>query len=539
MHYALSLVVIALAVRGSAAAVAVEYAGLVAAAYPGGDCNTANFSLTRGCALTQEYWRTHNSAATAEELNVPWPGEPVSPSANLCLDIFRSKQSGLVYPYAYFMSEGSYYVVNQSGLISGIPFFAAGAVSPLAAMSGGPSACYAHAPQYIAAVNNLCSGACYGYGGQLSPVWVALELEANFLFGTHCQTTPSGPYNVSGSLAAARALLERYNSGGQVFTATGCDLEYGPYQCESQEDNLTATPCRGGDAPTDVCVGGCTYTRGYWKKNSLPSDETVLAACPGKKCGQIPFQWNKVCDLAWVNSTDGVACTSTVDPLSCSSSLERSSYSPYIPALTWQGVLNFPSNGDACIIAAKQLIPAELNIHCGFSCIPATVATAMAEAKAILLLECSDMTAQGANGLGPSVNNPNSTSTLNRRRLLAAAEILSAYNSGYETGPGHCGETLIAQAVEAEEVDVSNVTKEDVEFVRAMMTWILVFGVIVGVAGLILIAYALYRAWVMCMKEDTEEPEATDPLMGERGNVSDIESSSYYGNNGNTGLRRR
>jgi hypothetical protein len=507
MHYALSLVVIALAVRGSVAAVAVEYAGLVAAAYPGGDCDTANFSLTRGCALTQEYWRTHNSAATTEELDVPWPGTPVSPSANLCLDIFRSKQSGLIYPYAYFMSEGSYYVFNQSGLIPGIPFFAAGAVSPLSAMSGGPSACYAHASQYIAAVNNLCSGACYGYGGQLSPVWVALELEANFLFGTHCQTTPNGPYNVSRELALAGALLERYNSGGQVFTATGCELEYGPYQCESQEDNLTATPCRsprGGDCPTDVCVGGCTYTRGYWKKNSLPSDETVLAACPGKRCGQVPFQWNKVCDLAWVNSTEGVECTSTVDPLSCSSSLERSSYSPYIPALTWQGVLNFPSRGDACIIAAKQLIPAELNIHCGFSCIPATVASAIAEAKAILLLECSDMTAQGANGLGRSVNNPNSTSTLNRRRLLAAAEILEAYNSGYKTGPGRCGETLIAQAVEAEEVDVSNVTKEDVKFVRDMMISILFFGVVAVVVG----AISAYVIYMCCVKEETEEPEA-------------------------------
>lgn len=540
MRFALpliSLAFVALAVREGMAAAAVEYSNIITAAYTGGDCDSASFNLTYGCTRTYAYWVTHYSGAATEQYDIAWPGTPLSPSTNLCVDIFRSGAQFLTFPSFYLMSESSYHLFNTTALTSGIPFFAAGDISPLEALDKTKnSPCFVHARQYVTSLNNLCSGACYGDGGQSSPFWAAMEVEAAFLFDDHCQNNPDGNYNLTSEQRAAYTLLERYNNGAQIFTETGCDLLYGPYKCENGDDNITARPCRSvtDECLGDTCVGECTQSQSYWNRNSLnaKSNDTSMN------------QWASACDLAWVDAQQNINCSGTVFvPGACNATLEKTPYAPWIPALTWRGVLRTAANKDACLIAAKRIITAELNINCGGSCTTETLDSVIAEAKAIMLVECADIVGTGAKGAGPYINGlndtveSNSTSGANRRRLLSLASYIANYNNGFGVGPGYCDEE-ITSAITVEEVaaecdsgekNVINSTDQKVQFVFVIITFCIAVIILAWKVIVVLVK------WCRGMPENTPFEES----MYRLGRAFETTAAAKFQQPSNPNLRNR
>lgn len=446
-------------------------------AYRGLDCDYANFTLTSGCTLTASYWATHYGGASSPDNAVTWPA-PAGISLG-CPDVFHDGALNysaifkhIVYETAYTTTVGG--VETTGGIFPG--------VSPLQALQSTATQngiCYVYGRQYISVLLNMCNGACYGSGNINSTLFDSMQLMGPFLFGTDCQTDPTGNYDPSNDVMAAYDVLVGYNNGEQEYTSTGCELKYGPYHCENKNDNTTARPCRAvtEECLSDTCVGECTRSASYWNKNSLnaKSSDTSMT------------QWAAQCNLAWVDAQQGINCTgATFTSTACDATLEKTPYAPWIPALTWRGVLRTAADGDACLIAAKRIVTAELNLNCGGACATATLEDVIAEAKAIMLAECADMVGTGLRGAGPYINGldssvpSNSTSGASRRRLLALASYIANYNNGFGVGPGSCDDTTIVQALEegleAESVtDIKDVlTKDRADAIYGMAIAILV-----------------------------------------------------------------
>jgi hypothetical protein len=462
------------ALATSVSAISLVEQNLFIAMYPGLDCDFANFTLTSGCTLTASYWATHYSGAPSPDNAVAWPS-----SIFACPDVFRDGALNYSALFKHVMYETTYTttlgnVVTPGGIFPG--------VSPLQVLQSTATQngiCYVYARQYISVLLNMCNGACYGSGNINSTLFDSMQLMGPFLFGTDCQTDATGNYDPSNDVMAAYSVLLGYNNGEQEYTSTGCELKYGPYHCENKNDNTTARPCRAvtEECLSDTCVGECTRTAGYWNKNSLNarSSDTSMT------------QWSAQCNLAWVDAQQGINCTGTTfTSTACTATLEKTPYAPWIPALTWRGVLRTAADGDACLIAAKRIVTAELNMNCGGSCVTATLEDVIAEAKAIMLAECADMVGTGLRGAGPYINGlnssvpSNSTSGASRRRLLALASYIANYNNGFGVGPGSCDDTTIVQAleegIEAESVtDITKVlTKERADAIYGMAIAILV-----------------------------------------------------------------
>lgn len=464
---------VACAATSVSAATATDFA-IFASSYPGLDCDTANFTLTRGCTLTQSYWATHYPGASPSENDIQWPGL----SNLLCIDVFRDGALNFSAVTKYSFGPFVYNTRVENVPVAGF-FFPD--VTPLQVMQSTATQngiCYVYGRQYTSVLLNMCSGACYGSGNINSTLFDSMQLMGPFLFGTDCQTDPTGNYDPSDDLMAAYSVLLGYNNGEQEYTSTGCELKYGPYHCENKNDNTTARPCRAvtEECLGDTCVGECTRSQNYWNKNSLnaKSNDTSMS------------QWASVCDLEWVDAQQNINCSGTVfAPGACNATLEKTPYAPWIPALTWRGVLRTAANKDACLIAAKRIITAELNINCGGSCTTETLESVIAEAKAIMLVECADIVGTGTKGAGPYINGlndtveSNSTSGANRRRLLSLASYIANYNNGFGVGPGYCDEE-ITSAITVEEVaaecdsgekNVINSTDQKVQFVIVIINF--------------------------------------------------------------------
>ena len=459
-------------------------------------CDGGAYSSNENCSLTQGYWGTHYDGAKNQNKDIDWPGLTNDPQ---CIDVFRLSYLNYIWNESnlHFMDEERYYVkfYLPQGSVIYASFFQATEESPLDVIRKGESQadkngfCYIVARQYIATLINFCNKACTGFCPSgvdcstttvgeyvfnrteelLSGAWTtepenvieAMILSARFLFSDDCQSDPNGKHNVSTNVQLAHTILDEYNNGVQIIVDGECVQKYGPPHCEDRDDNSTNT-CQNppDDCPVDTCEGGCTFTQGFWKTHRL-STKVVK----GKKGQSITGTWGEVCPYDFLSSVDGMVCADGV----CSSFLEQTQYY-LIPQFTWAEVLDHPAvGGEACLIAAKQLIAAELNHHCGGACVTAKVQDVMDRAKAIMTTECVDMTVDSAgktvDGLDASVNNPNSTSTINRRKLLGYAEYLDGYNNGFNIGPGHCGdssaELLAALAVEPETIIQTELTKQE------------------------------------------------------------------------------
>jgi hypothetical protein len=491
-----------------------DFDALVPLNYLGGDCDTAQFSLTVGCSLTQDYWATHYDGAGSigDPNNIAWPGvdqcetcgesdsscTAIQPPT-ICYDVFRSKtENSMVLYYLHeeyyatipwcdpqttcqeFCNLDSFFECSSGSL----ECTNSGPVAPLQVIKKGQTNqntwCWVIGRQYIASLNNLCNGACYGYGGTSSEMFTAMQIAANFLFSEGCQNDPFNYNNASQSVQGASAVLEGYNNGKQIVVAGECELEYGPYRCEEQEDptNKTCRPLPDG-SPFDPCEGGCTHSQGYWKNHRLDStshSDTGNSVTPS---------WNEVCDANWIAAQDGVMCTDGV----CTP-LENVLY-PLLPSsqLSWAGVQDAsPKGGQACLIAAVQLIAAELNHNCGQrACLTDTVQNAIDQSKAIMTQYCADMTMKNdgstTGGLRSSKNKPGDDATVARRRLLEYASYLELYNNGINVGPGRCEDIfdiIIEAAAEGE-------TKENKPVYGALDYALLVMMSLLLLVGLVII----------------------------------------------------
>jgi hypothetical protein len=486
------------ALATSVSAISLVEQNLFIAMYPGLDCDFANFTLTSGCTLTASYWATHYSGAPSPDNAVAWPS-----SIFACPDVFRDGALNYSALFKHVMYETTYTttlgnVVTPGGIFPG--------VSPLQVLQSTATQngiCYVYARQYISVLLNMCNGACYGSGNINSTLFDSMQLMATFLFGTDCQTDPAGSYDPSNDVMAAYSVLLGYNNGEQEYTSTGCELKYGPYHCENKNDNTTVRPCRAvpGECLSDTCVGECTRSAGYWNKNSLnaKSSDTSMT------------QWAAQCNLTWVDAQQGINCTGVVfTSTACDATLENAPYAPWVPALTWRGVLRTPARGDACLIAANRIVTAELNMNCGGACVTATLEDVIAEAKAIMLAECADLQGTGLRGAGPYVGGldssvpSNSTSGANRRRLLALASYIANYNNGFGVGPGSCDDTTIVQALE-EGIEAESVTDiKDVLTADQVTAIIAMVAIALGLL-LILVLWKVIGAIVYCAWGDKKK----------------------------------
>jgi len=509
--------------------------------YPGKDCDTANFTLTSGCTLTASYWATHNTYGRTPETDIKWPGTIPKPGFEQfrdCPDVFFGGPLNFSTITNYRFDESGYFLYINNVPISAQGFFGYDAfpIDVMQSTATQNGICYVYGRQYISVLLNMCYGACYGSGGINSTLFDSMQLMATFLFGTDCQTDPTGNYDPSDDLMAAYSVLLGYNNGEQEYTSTGCELKYGPYHCENKNDNTTARPCRAvtEECLGDTCVGECTRSQNYWNKNSLnaKSNDTSMS------------QWASVCDLEWVDAQQNINCSGTVFvPGVCNATLEKTPYAPWIPALTWRGVLRTAANKDACLIAAKRIITAELNINCGGACTTETLDSVIAEAKAIMLVECSDIVGTGAKGAGPYINGlndtieSNSTSGANRRRLLSLASYIANYNNGFGVGPGYCDEE-ITSAITVEEVaaecdsgekNVINSTDQKVQFVFVIITFCIAVIILSWKVIVVLVK------WCRGMTENTPIEES----MYRLGRAFETTAAAKFPQSSNPNLRNR
>jgi hypothetical protein len=381
------------------AASAVEYQNGVEAfsnaEYDYVTCDVDEFNCTDGCTRTQGYWSTHHSGSNNPNLAEDWATGNFDENynnKNYCFDRFHS----LVGTNATHSNGAKYYWVDEDEMLYVDPdtqvtavtdrFFSGVEGTPYDAITKGPGK----------------NGKCY---------MVAMQTVANYLFGEDCQNDPDG-YVVPQDGLDAKDILDGYNNGVTGSGNSSCDLLYGPYHCEDFRTCYNC-PAEPDDCPLDTCEGGCTRTQGYWKNHRLNPDQIK-----GKKKRYSYPGWNDICPVSFLSGQTGMTCVDNV----CTPALETIPFAPYVPAHTWAGILDVPSNtGEACVIASKQLIAYELNHNCGGSCTTATVQLAVSVVKEILIEECSDATLVNGvlvDGLDSSTTQPsNSTHAMNRRRL--------------------------------------------------------------------------------------------------------------------------
>jgi hypothetical protein len=401
--------------------------------YTGGDCTNVTFPDPSGmCVLSQQYWGTNNDQASQPENAIEWPIDALNEPD--CYDHFRSVVLG--YTDGFELLDESGYNTFDTGVYSVVnkPFFLTGSVAPIQIISPtDPTGyysetgwCFVMAREYMSTLLNFCVNSCTGYGGQTSPAWQAMNATAYYLFdpAQDCQNDPFAHYNVSAEMANAYSVLHEYNTGMWAIVDGQCAQKYGPPLCAVDPSNVTECYVPPDDG--DTCEGGCTLSHGYYKNHRLSAKRKKTEP------------WNEVCPISFLETVDGITCTAS----SCSPFLEQIPFSPYMPALTWSGVLDSPpTRGEACIIAGRQLIAAELNRNCINACVTSTIVSAINEVKEIMIAECVDLVVitpkRGAptyeNGLGSSSN-----SSAMRRRLLFLADYLDNYNTGMGVGPGSC-----------------------------------------------------------------------------------------------------
>lgn len=439
--------------------------------------NDCDGSFSDGCVRSSTYWGSHYPGAPTPEKDLPWP-EPallvsdiLAAGPNLgpmCPDVFRAiaiqdlgdfeaipgggYQAGLYYlknsKYSYAICYGINGDECNATFTTPITIFPA-FVNPPPGVFGadvytiqelvageGDKPCYVVAGQYFAAMNNLCSGSCLGYPDMNVTVAAAMVDAAKFIFGAECELEGHLTANFTEDAANALLVLRDYNMGQWVVKDNECRGEYGPIMCNDITPNSTqcSFSSQPADCKGDSCDGGCTYDASYWKTHRSS------VSVPKKNKPLYP-SWNTICPLDFLNAS-GLTCTTAGV---CTPDLEVSPY-PYMPVFTHAEVLDAaPKNGEACLIAAKQVIAADLNHHCNSACITDDGEMAVSEAKAIMEIECVDITVNNkgktSNGLDSSVTF-NTTSYNRRVRLLALAEYLRDYNEGRFVGPGPCDSSI-------------------------------------------------------------------------------------------------
>jgi hypothetical protein len=307
--------------------------------------------------------------------------------------------------------------------------------------------------QYAVALLNMASGAC-----AKDETFAALMYLGNMLWnGTEaCQSqawllTLNEAQMYFPQWEAQLAVLECYNGGCagivEIANQDVCLPTYGPEHCPVGSFNASAQcPQPPDDCPYYPCEGGCTQSQGYWKNHRL------------SKKRKRSHPWDDVCagQEAYIQSyPPSPDCGLAADcPLEKRFFFGEPSCISGRDLYTLEEVISTPSaGGQACLIAGRQIIAAELNSICTGACVPPPIAFALAGAKSIVQQYCVELPCDSSSGLDSSVTN--TTLVEARRQALEFAELLTGYNTGFH-GPGHCpsGSGLEGEDTKAEIVDV-------------------------------------------------------------------------------------
>ncbi len=250
-------------------------------------------------------------------------------------------------------------------------------------------ACIQGAAQWIAATLNVCNEACTDSAVDAALAGVQAILDNVTLCPGLKPATPfSGERE---ELILLTSVLDDYNNG-----------EIGPGHCDDEPP----------ECPVFDCEGGCTLTQGFWKTHNKFEKKRNLKQPWPESCLQ-----------------EGAECAELNRIFTNSN-------------LTWLEVLNLPSSGEMCIIAAKQLIAAELNV-CSGACIPLELVDAALVSLPILLNKWCP--SPGLPPPGPDMPDDQRKAREQAQRL---AEILDLYNNGLILGPGLCDDL---ESLESEE----------------------------------------------------------------------------------------
>lgn len=419
-------------------------------------------ATTDGCTFNMPYWESHHalvnpSSPVALSRLIQWPEEPGSvlvTAARFCFDFGRfAARHPTTSPHVIFNASdpstfnGIFPFEDYETLVTEEKSF--GTLASLAVdftyrnalnlvrtgqATGG---CALLSAEYIAALLNRCNRACAPTGFNATMIAAAEMIWSSQCGGTGLASLWLTENPLPG-WEVHYQFLKNYNNGFVIFSGDGsCAHIVEPGYCFTgpgvKPDNVT---CVEPTPDCDLgfpCIGGCTQSHGYWKTHRISADIQIPKGKAKKSIG-----WDDICDEAFLNDTKGT-------------SLLTLEFFPFLQTgITWAGMLDTSPHGDACIIAGKQIIAAQLNVNCdGDACIPDGINNALTQAISIMNTYCQPGISLkcGSNSLGLC---PKTGQQDERRDLLRQAKFLEDYNMGTH-GPGHCDDVVLAAAEAAEE----------------------------------------------------------------------------------------
>jgi hypothetical protein len=442
---------------------------------------------TDGCTFDLNYWATHNGdiftgGHTLAALNrlVSWPADANSELISNVLTLINPSTAQPNIPFCFDMGRyvertAAPNVTLQVGetLVSETKPFTGDYtyLALLRAVQSGSLAtpCALLSAEYITAILNQCNRACQPDGFNSTLLSVAALVYSAECYGdstTLLAGPPTGPWETY------LETLKNYNTGRVAYSNNGtCAPIVEPGYCYTgpgvKPANVT---CVVPVPPCDLafpCDGGCTEASGYWKSHRMSAQNA------GKKKSVIG--WDDVCDASFLNETKAGS----------ELALEML---PFLgTGITWGAMLDTKDKGDACVVAAKEIIAAELNTNCHQSaCIPAEIQSALDTATAAVTAHCTGPTTHCTAGLGLC---PQTNLTDARRDLLAQATFLEGYNTGIY-GPGACSVVLTAAA--ATEETVASID-ETVDTTFGLVVAVLVMSIVIVLAvGGMVIGLVMY-----------------------------------------------
>lgn len=405
-------------------------------------CDPGNYSNTQNCLQTSQYWATQNGLSPIPENNMPWPGAFDDGVNGLCYDYYRGYGENVVFtnyfnpsnnvtveelyqvwdiyaqPMIYFFNETYFASLTYPSVISGgsviVPdqgepllFNVSGTTYLQLLQAPAESICRKIAKEYITTTLNICNGACHGQKNET--VDYAMLIMSMILFNPDgCYNDPDANITLSADEAARFQVLKDYNRGVVDLQSGECTLRYGPPVCGAIPNNGSYCDETGDEGACygDYCEGGCTMSKNAWKKAK-----------------NAPTTWASFCPQSWMSSVPNYSNT-----------LETTPYYN-APALTWAQMIDANPRGEACVVAAQQLMAAQLNQNCFLACSTTSVDSVMAELDALLNTYCLSLS---QNSKGKFVGGFGKTNSTDRRRALLLADFLKSYNTGRYVGPGSC-----------------------------------------------------------------------------------------------------
>lgn len=422
---------------------------------------------TDGCTLDMNYWTSHSSQLIHNKPNqmVDWPTDPMSSVFQFALDLLDLISA---YDYHPFCFDAGRYAARHPSLNGNLtpPFLLHETlVHELRTFNGDitylellqqvnqgtlATPCALLSAEYVTALLNQCNRACQPVGFNETMTAIAA-----LVYSPECFANPllAGP--PSGPWETYWTYLKNYNTGRVSYTNNGtCAPIVEPGYCYTGPGVKPANVTCVAEIPfCDLnyeCTGGCTEPTGYWKTHRLSANNIG----GGQKS---VIGWDDICDDTFLNDTKGGS----------TAALE---FFPFLQTgINWGAILNVSPQGDACVLAARQIIATQLNVNCkDHACLPAEIEGAMTEAIVLMGIHClNDNPLCDILGLCPQDNHTDA-----RRDILRHTNFLEDFNTGIH-GPGPCEALGSVSAASSIEDNIAEV-KETGEHSNAMILGVLI-----------------------------------------------------------------